>query len=456
VRKLTTIPLIALTEDASPSPVGTPLEPMSALTRFAVADPGQPLTAATPGGEILRGFGKYQYLIRTTPATTADLVTMLRSISAQTGVGHHSTELFEPVQPRLSVDNPRLPEPPVLRDTTPPSASPVTDVRTPPERKLRALQRSIITLRNTPHFDNMIPQDLPDSLDRILSLYEDGELQRSALLYFISEIQDALDERIAGAELDPMEPLPPILRHAAGVQRLISACETMLALAYEFSTDQMFNDARNPLATDVKTPIILCFFDYNPAAPPRPPPDFHTHAAAAQLPIVVRMPLLRYKPWLWPLGLASLAEFVVPRLTSPASRPPLGIESAPLSTLEIDRFVDRFMFITRANYAELLSHHLNVVAPDGDTGYIVRRLGEKYIQRRIGNLAGAAERVDPHLIDKYSAYLRKGAVIGSLGVDYVHFTAFLNAYAALPPAERMSARCTSSFVMSLNKTPLRS
>ena len=325
--------------------------------------------------------------------------------------------------------------------------------------KLRGVASKVRIMLGAGSIEPMIPKGLLKGIDNIETLYRAGRIPEQTLLYYVSEIQAALDERSTGIQVNPGEALEQSPRRAGGYQRLLLACERLLQGAYYHWAKE--NIGNHGYDTDnIMIPVIFTFFEYNEHSPPRPAPIAPEIALGQSLPLVIRLPMMKYKPWMWPIGIGVLGKFVS-SFELPSTTASHGSNA---TTSRVDDFVGRF--VTLRNYKLVLAEQLNLLRPTGQVPesplvidptatYDVNSEVLRYLRDRLSDVVcRASDTFVPEDVVGIQDSLLSGRVLSNVYDSPKDFTTFLNSYLSLDGRAKASAAAMTAFVMSLNKSPL--
>jgi hypothetical protein len=401
------------------------------------------------------GFGRYPLLAIGRWDATQSLIDFCAE-TERVGLGHHASELLftgpsaaatAPVAPLADPDV--APDQSVRHRTAATRPTDFINESSIAHLKLLALRNHIALVEgNSPDPLMLLPPGLSKKVDTILQLHRERELTDEAVLYFISEIEAALIERTAGAALDPLENGGAPVWHVGGCQRLLLACERLLVACFRHYAEQELSGVQG-----IQLPMLLAFFDYNRGVPHRPLPPLEAVAAGSAVPIILRLPQMKYKPWLWPLAIGALAQHCEPP-QHPDTIGGLRLSAlAPvLPTHRVDNFVTRF--VSRENYGRLLASDLHLHRPAGKDKILVNQRMEEYLIARLAALRARAESLSHYRQKTETArqWISSGEVKPGVLDTYDGLVGFLNGYLSLDERVRRRTRAFVSFVITLNKS----
>jgi len=165
--------------------------------------------------------------------------------------------------------------------------------------------------------------------------------------------------------------------------------------------------------------------------------------------------MMKYKPWLWPIGIGALAEVMQP--LSHFARPRLldisDIHSGRVSVFDMDEIAARF--VTRRHLKAVLAEQLHAYSSERGVSWINPYV-MNYVSARSG-LVTCISRDKPSLMAAASAVaeqLRRGEILHNVADTYDNLLAFLNGYLLMTVDEKRSAPAFGSFVISLNKSSI--
>lgn len=457
VATVSAIPLIPF-DFATKSVFHMALSPFRAVSRIAVQG-GRALDAPPhfPSALYFRALGQHCIHRVSQPSDSTQLIKDSDRLGEECGAIHYATELVRP----LKTDARELNSGNTPASVAPPSGPRLrfADHRDSATslRKLHALRTQIEMMQTTPPYDTLIPTGLVSAVNNIERVYEDGALSQTALLYFVSEIRAALLERTTGAGIDAADPLGPPIWSGGGAQRMLLACERLLSLCVQFypETQRLLPGGRREAPP---TPVILAFFDYNEGAPPRPHADSRDISAERMLPLVIRLPMMKFKPWLWPLGIATLAEFLLWKVnvSAPVARlVDLGAIDGSPDQLAIDDFVGEF--VSGRSYRRAIVEHSQVVISRAAGTVTIRESAlTRVMQRPLSSKAAQllSEAAIASRRDEIRNSLLSGAFVSGFGKTRADLVAFLDAYLGLDEEHRRRPKVMSAFILSLNKCGL--
>jgi hypothetical protein len=365
------------------------------------------------------------------------------------GIEYSKTTLYSPIDKRSDLCKVAKPKEHKIRDTIVSQYDKFTQILDEIEsasvskRKLLALRTQLKILSNITQFRYILPDNIIKSIDYLLN--ETSDISEETIQYYISEYTAAVNERIAGAQLDAIigKDIGFLERHAS-YQRLVLSCESLILKCYMLYIEKV-------LELDVdfaNRPILFIFFDYGARMSNEIPSEIISQGVRENMPIILRLKMLKYKPWLWITGLRELSKLIY---YLKEGMPPLDIFA---DESKLTSFSDNFIchFITKDNFKKLLKEELGYFEEKSFNTYNIYPEREEEIERRLDSIdfTGRFLRnsyIKDSEIEKYMNKLLTGELVFQM--DDVMFFNFVNAYYSLDRIQQRSAKPLISFTLSL-------
>ena len=223
-------------------------------------------------------------------------------------------------------------------------------------RKLMALLTQVRVLRGIPKLLYLFPDKLISSVEYLV---KETSMSDDTINYYISELSMAITERLSGVQMDVLvgKDLGFLEKHG-GFQRLVLACESMIQRIYSIYLDREVKRS----FPEGDQPQLFVFFDYGARLSSDIPAEILGHGIDANLPIIIRLRMLRYKPWLWITGVREVSKLVY---YISGNRLPLEVlQDDPNVTAFSDEFVRHFL--TYENFRKLLAEELDFFSRQSD------------------------------------------------------------------------------------------
>lgn len=308
-----------------------------------------------------------------------------------------------------------------------------------PRRKLLSLISHLKILRNNDQFRYILPKTIITYIEQLLKT---NDITDETIQYYISEFEAIITQRISGSlHENTLGYDIGLLGRQSSYQCLLLACECMLQKCFNiFNFENDLSEYKNK---------IFIFFDYGSRRSSTIPQDIMLSKGLSSMPLMVRLKMLKYKPWLWITGLYEISK-----LTSP-----IFIAAKLFDTLldfnGIDAFGHLYLynFLTDQNFKKVLFEHTGYAECNKDNGYTINHLKEKYVSNIISNLYGRRsffrnKYINDTLTHEYSKKIKLGTIIFDLS-DSESFLNFINAYQELPLKIQMATKAFTSFTLSL-------
>ncbi len=304
-------------------------------------------------------------------------------------------------------------------------------------RKLAAVLTDMAILRNNEEFKYIIPEKL---FLFVSNLLDTGGLSDKTVQYYSSEIESILTERLAGGLHEV------ILGKDAGFfskrnsyQRLLLACESLIETCYELYCSEV-------LVPDNKS--IYVFFDYGSRLSTEIPYEILKEKNRIQIPLIIRLRQLKYKPWLWMTALKELAKLIYSHdKIEEYLQVALGgdkIESFKYTLLR--------HFLTQSNFSKLLLEHKQAYRKTSYNKYVVSTKTLNECDEIIESLPNIEYIVDKYFNEsmffEFCEMFKMGGLCFNLRNKQC-FLNFVNAYYSLELSVKYSPKAFLSFVISL-------
>lgn len=318
------------------------------------------------------------------------------------------------------------------------------DKSTLPVRHIRTLRTQIKMLLSIPELSWIVPRNIQNTID--LLMREQSRLSDETIQCYISEFSSAMTERLAGLQLDTIvgKDIGFLERHG-GHQRLILACESLFLRLYEiYAKKRLRYDAHQ-----VPKITLFVFFDYGARMFPEIPPEIATLGMLEKdLPVIIRLKMLRYKPWLWANGIRELAKLLY-GLTKLDPTPFLLPGSK-----KVQDFCDDFLleFFSFANVTKMVAEEIGYFARRGMDRYRVFPAKYQDLQERLQSVAQRKgyirdEMLDEKTLEEMETSLISGKIEWNLNDS--RFVNFVNAFQRLDRKTQASPNPFLSYTISL-------
>lgn len=324
--------------------------------------------------------------------------------------------------------------------------------RTIVARKFEATKTQISVVRSSAQYRYVVPKVLEEAIDLLLK----EDIDEEVLEFYFREIRQSLQQRLAGSGLGGnCGNAVGIFERFGGYQEFALACESLLIRCYRYFVMARFETDLDK----VGSPIFLVSFDYGLHYWTGTPSEVYKVGIQHNLPIVVRLPLVKYRPYLWINGLRELANWIFCLYQASSVEDKLFLDRETNRALE--RFADTLVcsFISKKHYARLLGEQLGLWEPAGKNRARMDCVVFRELQNRLDGISarswmkfGISEgRSEREIVDKAEHY-RRAMCDGRLILDVMSasdFVCFLNAYYGLERAIQASPKAFSSFIASL-------
>ena len=242
-------------------------------------------------------------------------------------------------------------------------------------RKLLALRTQLNIIINDKQNRYIFQENLINSIDFLLNKID--KLSEETVQYYISEYGAAIKERLAGSQLDTSNH-KGFYYKSAGYQRLMLSCESLVLKCYFMYLEKVMNVA----ADFASRPVIFILFDYGARLSTKIPSEVIRLGLEENIPIILRLKMLKYKPWLWVTALREMARilyFISQGIT------PLEIFS---EDPKIDAYTDSFLFhfLTEKNFLNVIKEELNYFEKIGHNSYKINPEVEEAVIRRYNSI----------------------------------------------------------------------
>ncbi len=396
-------------------------------------------------------FGHYSYMYRVRTVSVVDAMRFVITFDEMAPRVAHSTALLFPQAcgEQQSSDQPlQVPLPPKedwegFRATRKTRRTEQVAVR-----KLRAIASQLRSAAGNPQVPQAVPIQLESAIAVLLEEYREKGITDVSLQYFMSELRSALHQRLKGSMVGAfMGRLHGLYEQYGGEQRLVIACEALLTECFRFYSEDGGGKKRRAAAA---VPLFLVCFGGSPGGQADLPSELYGLGLEDRVPIVVRLPMWKYSPWMWAAGLRVVGRWLRDSGLAKSSRQTGAVAVRDVLTRRVasDEFVCNFL--TKRNYKRLLAAEFNVVEEGSGGALAVNTNVADYVGNRIWQITAEPE-LDVALLDRYRALLSEGTVCLDVTRSKADFLAFLNAYFGMPVTDQRSARVLSAFILSLNK-----
>ncbi|MFW9972512.1 MAG: hypothetical protein ACFFDF_20165, partial [Candidatus Odinarchaeota archaeon] len=306
------------------------------------------------------------------------------------------------------------------------------------KRKLLALKTQVEMILNVPTLRDVLPRNIIKSLDFLMTEnFDDSSIQ-----HYISEFTSAISERLSGAQLDTLigKDIGFIERHGS-YQRLLFACESLIIFCFNLYCRLMVPELKN------RKPVIFIFFDYGARLSPEMPPQSVVLRSFSNTPIVIRLKMLKYKPWLWCTGLRELAKILYIYDTKKAVLELISEDP------EVEIYSNNFLrhFYIKENYRRIIAEEIGLFNKEGINKYGIYH--HKYEELEIIyqslkiDRKWISDKISMTQIKNVQESIRKGHIFFKMNEEL--FLAFINAYQLMSRKEQSDPRCFFSFTLSL-------
>jgi hypothetical protein len=318
-------------------------------------------------------------------------------------------------------------------------------------RKLKALLTQVKILQGIGRLSYLFPEKLIRSIEY---LEKDSYMSDDTINYYITELSMAITERLAGVQMDVLvgKDLGFLEKHG-GFQRVLLACESLLQRLYSAYLDKKVGSTFK----SGNEPPLFVFFDYGARLSSEIPAEILGHGMDENLPVIIRLRMLRYKPWLWITGVRELGKLLY--FITGTGNPLEVLQDDP----EVASFSDLFLrqFLIYENFKKVLAEELGFfvrrpyLSRNTPNRYYVRPQMEQIISDRIQVLDQASslmfvvdEFIDGESMEQYQRSLLNGQIVFDLRDDG-SFLNFLNAYHSLDLSQQSAPRPLVAFALSL-------
>ena len=297
------------------------------------------------------------------------------------------------------------------------------------KRKLLALKSQVKMIRDVPTLRNVLPKNLIKSLDFLMRQnFDDSTIQ-----HYISEFTSAISERLAGAQLDTIigKDIGFLERHGS-YQRLLFACESLILNCFN-----IYCRLRVP-ALKEKKPVLFIFFNYGARLSPEIPPQTTVLRTFSDTPIVIRLKMLKYKPWLWCTGLRELAKIVYIHETKRAVLELISEDP------EVENFGNNFIrhFFLKDSFKRIIAEEMDFFQKVGIEKFRIKSSIREEVELKYQSLKlnqeWISEDFDKNKISEIQDCIREGHIFFKM-TDSL-FINFINAYQLLSRKEQLSPR----------------
>ncbi len=317
------------------------------------------------------------------------------------------------------------------------------EIHSIPRRKLMAMKSEIEIIKGISDYKHIFQENITQSLDFLIDRV--GQFSDETVQYYISEFSAALQDKIAGSQLDVIIGKDVgFLEQHGNYPRLTFACEAFFNRCLNIYLKHINKD----MSSDMK-PVLLAFFDYGSRLSNEMPPEIISRGIDINLPIVIRLNMSRYKPWLWAIGLRQLSKLVF-------LKDKFYVYQLVSEDPNVSQFGDRFIrqFFSAGNLARILQEELGFFKSQGKGQYLINPALEDTIIKRTeeceenyfhtfycDDILKSAE------VNKFKSKLRQGVIVFKMSNE--DFINYINAYTELPRPDQAHAKCFVSFVVSL-------
>ncbi|MEL7639268.1 MAG: hypothetical protein AAGU21_06445 [Solidesulfovibrio sp.] len=307
------------------------------------------------------------------------------------------------------------------------------------KRKLYALRTSIRTLMANENYQYILPKKISKSITYII---KSNDISEETNQYYISEIESIIDQRLAGAQLDAV--MGKDTRYNKGhtsYQRLLLACESLISRCFSLYIT-------NHLHLNLPKAHLFILFDYGSRLSSHIPPDIAIKGFQDDMPLIIRLKMLKYKPWLWITGLRELG-----RLTYSITNRKPSFSILAQDPKMID-FEDDFLcqFLTFTNFKRLLLEEMQFFEKINRNKMVIKYPLQDVFIARTNKLQRKSRLID-NFVDKeqisfYQENMKKGLILNDLSPDK-NFLNFINAYYGFSRKQQSETKTFISYVLSL-------